>query len=560
MNYVIGSGPAGVAAAVTLVEQGLPVTMLDAGGELEPGIQSTMSSMARRPPEAWTAAERDSLKGPLRYNTEGAPLKLAYGSDYVFRDVDALQPVVTQGVDAYRSLCAGGLSAMWGAAVLPYSDTDLEGWPLHAADLRQYYVAALQMTGLAAEQDALSALYPLHIAPTARFNLSAQARFMLERMNTHAAALERQHIHFGRARLAISKPVDPTQAIDSCVHCGMCLYGCPYGLIYSAQTTLQKLTASAAHFRYVPRFVVRRLTERPGCVTIDAVSRDSQAPRQFEAARVYLAAGPLASTAILLASLEAYSRPVLLQQSDHFLLPLVLRGFSGRTSAERLHTLSQLFVEVADRSISSRAVHLQVYTYNDFYARMAQQKLGSVYPLLASVVDRFIDRVVLIKGYLHSTDSASIRATLVRPGEATLRLEAQASPSSQRIIRAIRSLLVRNSTRVGAFPIPFGLRPGLPGSSIHIGGGLPMRRRPVDLETDLLGRPAGLARVHVVDSTVFPTLPAVSPTLTIMANAFRITSLSQGSPQESKCSGERQCPGSGSTRGRPTTGTSSGIS
>ena len=34
-------------------------------------------------------------------------------------------------------------------------------------------------------------------------------------------------------------------------------------------------------------------------------------------------------------------------------------------------------------------------------------------------------------------------------------------------------------------------------------------------------------RVHVVDGSVFPTMPAASPTLTIMANARRIAVWSQ---------------------------------
>ena len=49
-----------------------------------------------------------------------------------------------------------------------------------------------------------------------------------------------------------------------------------------------------------------------------------------------------------------------------------------------------------------------------------------------------------------------------------------------------------------------------------------MSSNPGELESDLLGRPAGLKRVHVVDSTVFPTVPAPTITPTIMAMSYRI--------------------------------------
>jgi choline dehydrogenase-like flavoprotein len=70
------------------------------------------------------------------------------------------------------------------------------------------------------------------------------------------------------------------------------------------------------------------------------------------------------------------------------------------------------------------------------------------------------------------------------------------------------------------------LRPGLqiapPGRGFHSGGTFPMRSTPGGFQSDLLGRPAGLKRVHVVDASVFPSIPATTITLSVMANARRI--------------------------------------
>jgi choline dehydrogenase-like flavoprotein len=51
-----------------------------------------------------------------------------------------------------------------------------------------------------------------------------------------------------------------------------------------------------------------------------------------------------------------------------------------------------------------------------------------------------------------------------------------------------------------------------------------MRQNPGPFETDTLGRPFGWQRLHVVDSTVFPTIPATTITFSVMANAHRIAS------------------------------------
>jgi choline dehydrogenase-like flavoprotein len=66
------------------------------------------------------------------------------------------------------------------------------------------------------------------------------------------------------------------------------------------------------------------------------------------------------------------------------------------------------------------------------------------------------------------------------------------------------------------------LRVGQPGRGFHTGGTFPMRSKPGAFETDVLGRPYGFSKVHLVDSSVFPSLPATTITLSVMANAHRI--------------------------------------
>lgn len=500
--------------------------MVDAGGRLETELQTVVDRLGTRRPEAWDSEDVRRLKGDrLRYNSEGAPLKLTFGSDYPYRDVDALQPVVATGVDAYRALAAGGLSALWGASILPFSDDDLTQWPFTARTLQPYYASALELTGLTGGEDALSAVYPLH-APATALEMSAQAQFISQRAVAHAATLEHEGVYVGRARLAVRQP---GRSGWSCTYCGMCLYGCPYGLIYSAADTLSTRLLPSGRFRYLDGTVVRRLTERGDRVIVEGVVRSTGERWALDAARVFLAAGALESTAILLRSLPGGARPVVLRQSDHFLLPLLLRGFRGQVAGERLHTLSQLFIELLDREVSAHGVHLQIYTYSDFYTRMAREKLGPLYPSLAALVERLLSKVVILKGYLHSDDSAGIRAQLAPDGD-VLRLEAVASPRAKGAVAAVVAKLRRHRKHLGATPVGLALRIGPVGSGVHVGGSFPMRESPGGLESDLLGRPSGFTRVHAVDATCFPTMPAASPTLTIMANASRIASLAAAEP------------------------------
>jgi len=51
-----------------------------------------------------------------------------------------------------------------------------------------------------------------------------------------------------------------------------------------------------------------------------------------------------------------------------------------------------------------------------------------------------------------------------------------------------------------------------------------MRESPIKGECDTLGRPKGLKRTHIVDASIFPTIPAPTITFSVMANAHRIAS------------------------------------
>ena len=52
-----------------------------------------------------------------------------------------------------------------------------------------------------------------------------------------------------------------------------------------------------------------------------------------------------------------------------------------------------------------------------------------------------------------------------------------------------------------------------------------MAERPAAGQSDLLGRPQGAGRVHIVDASVLPAIPATTITFGVMANAHRIASL-----------------------------------
>ena len=66
-------------------------------------------------------------------------------------------------------------------------------------------------------------------------------------------------------------------------------------------------------------------------------------------------------------------------------------------------------------------------------------------------------------------------------------------------------------------PITFLNKKAFPGEGVHYGAWLPMGKK-----SDLLGRPNECTNIHVVDSSILPSIPPGPITFTLMANAIRI--------------------------------------
>lgn len=503
-DIVIGSGPAGVAAASALLERGREVELLDGGRILEEEAVRRRDALGGRPPESWTRAERAAYQAPQLHSPPGHVRR--FGSDFAMHAPE-LTFAAAEGVALRSSRAAGGLSNLWGAAVLPYSQSDLDGWPITAGELAPHYRAVARIMPLAAAPDALTPLFPAAPAEGAGPPvLSAQARALLRRLEAAGPALARRGIHVGAARQAVG---------PDCRSCGMCLHGCPYAQIYSASHTLARLRQDP-RFGYRPGAVVSRLVEQA-----DGVELVLEGGGCLAGDRVFLGAGVLETARIMLASTGRGGR-LTLRDSRFGFLPMVPLWTAGPLpDPPSAPTLVQVFIEIDDPALSPHLVHVQVYGWNEFYLPELEKRFARAAPVPGArrLLDLVSRRLFVAQIFLHSDHSDRISLALSADGRLVARPEADADGPG--VLRAASARLAAAMRRVRVVTAPALLRPAPPGSSFHAGGTFPMGVSP-DSAADPLGRPAGFRRVHLIDASVFPTIPATTITFSVMANAHRI--------------------------------------
>lgn len=516
-NIVVGSGPVGVCVASALMDAGQQVILIDVGRGCEEDRLSLARQLRGQPPEAWSPAAVAELRGSAAWDP--ALPKRIFGSDFPYA-LDELPAAAQRGTRCLVSFARGGLSNVWGASVLPSHPRDIEDWPLQYDELRPHFEAVTQLLRVAAASDDLEGLLPLYGAAEPPPPISMQATAVLTRLESHRADLRRQGIWFGGSRLALR--TRDTNSGPGCLSCGLCLSGCPYGAIWNAADSLDELCARGLDYR--PGLIATHLESGSEVAAVSVREVSGGRSATLRARRIFVACGPLSSARLVADSLGLYATPLPVRYQPYMLIPLLGFKAARNVERERLHTLAQLYLEFDDAALSSHLVHLQLYTFNDVMAARVRQLLPRA--LVDSALRHsLLGRLMAIQAYLHSAEGGELQLECHADpvaGRARLALTAGSQDGARQVFRRLTSRLFRLSARLGAVPLAPMAHLGEPGEGNHVGGTFPMRRNPRRLETDRLGQLGELARIHLVDASVLPSLAATTFTYTVMANAHRI--------------------------------------
>jgi choline dehydrogenase-like flavoprotein len=518
---IVGTGPAALAASLALRRQNIPFEVLDVSFDLEPARQTATEELSRLSPDEWPDEHAKSLfPAPSTSARGGVEKRYIFGSGFPYARHRHLTIQATDcTVDLSHGL--GGFGNVWGAAILPYNKNEISDWPISFDSLAQSYRNVADFAPTSGEQDELESAFPLYDAAKTSLRQTEQTRMLMAALSRRRANLQRDGVNFGRARVA----VDSSGGETTCRYCGYCLDGCVYGSIFSPRLHWRRLEAEGVKIhrgQYVLQF-----REGDQAVTVDTIDVNSGNSRQWTTSRLFLGAGTLGTTRLTARSLGVIDTPIRILDSQYFFFPLL--SYKAAADITQRFTLAEAFVEVLNPRVSSRYVHFQLYGLNRIFRQTLRGMVPS--PLrgmnLTSPIER---RFYLVQGFLHSGDSGYLEMTLRNPAPDadTIHMKGVLNPAAKDVARRAQALLRRHLAAFGLIP-PAYLAMVPPGRSFHAGGSFPMGAAHPTFSSDTLGRPAGLQRVHIVDASAFPSIPATTITLTAMANADRIVNASVSS-------------------------------
>jgi ferredoxin len=522
-TLIIGSGAAAAGAALALSRrENLKITVIDIGLQLETDRERLIEALVSSPSDEWDEQAIELMsRQPVASRNPGVPEKRLFGSDYPFRNVGQLAGL-TAANGANTSLISpayGGFSNVWGAQVMPFTTAAFESWPVNAATMRRHYEAILRQIPFAGEEDDLTARFPLMRPPAPLPLMSPRTLKILKAYEKHKSKLNNRGITIGKARLAFDA--------GKCIRCGMCMTGCPYGLIYSAAQTFDALRRAS------------RVTFYGGLLALKIIEEDNQGiviareiatgrTRRFEADRIYVACGAMGTTRLVANSLGLFDADLPMLESRQFVLPLLSLRATEDPRGKRDFTLNQFNVIIAPGGGPIDLSTLHFYTFNPAF-------IDGLPPVLRTLPAEWpqvqlLRRLTVALGYLPSWNSSRLRIHIGsrrnHPELPDFQISGESPPAGQsQMLRAVLLRLAQSARMLDLYPLIPMLRISAAGKSYHWGGSFPHTAdRPVIVSSDRLGRVGPWERTHLVDASVFPTVPAMTFGLTVMANAHRIAS------------------------------------
>lgn len=507
---VVGSGPAGIHAALRCIEDGASVTILD-GGIQPPALLADPPDEnfedLRRSPDQWRWFLGENLDNiPIGGLAGGHGGGMAGGNRSYVTAATAERLPLRGSAFVLQSLAEGGLAAAWGGICSYLTPTEHRAMGLPDAEMAQHYRAIAERIGIADREGRPGTLPPLA--------LDHHGSRILERTRRRADILQRRGIRVEQPPAAIlTRDFGDRRALR---YRDMEYYADPGRSVYRPQWTLEHLKRHP-RVRYVPEQIVEIATEDGDGVTVRARTFTGTCT-QWRARRLLLAAGAVNTARILLRSRGLTDIPVPVLVKPHCYVPCLHLAMLGEPGPKARAAICQLAVTDTECHAGLDAGCAQLYSYRSLL--LFRMLSGAPAPLPEALAALSLLAPALVIADIRFPVFPTAGSTMRLSGDS---LHVDVVRTAEELTRHHRSL-----RRLRAALRTIGLLPlqtiGAPeGSASHYAGTVPIADQPgvLPLSCNRRGLLHGSQSIFIADAAAFAALPAKPTTFAIMANARR---------------------------------------
>lgn len=554
---VIGSGPAGGITAWALAEAGWEVTVLERGRNLRPGFGKVPSS------ELGTLYGSDEIKGARAFGFPDPALEPMTGRTQ--SEAEAGEARTAQGQVVNMGAAVGGTSMHYNAKfprfwrqdftqltdLGPVEGAQMADWPISYDELAPYYDEVEYGMGVQGDIEKMPD-FVLQQSPRSR-------QFVMPPNPTGYAA---QLLAEGARRVGYS-PFPYPAAVNSvefdgrprCNSCRLCSgFGCPINARGDALVSYLNPAVLSGRVRVIERALAYRIETNPAGSRATAVHYydDDGKSHSLSAEKILIAGSPIQTARLLLLSANSAHPNGLGNRSDQVGRNLMFHNFilGGAAFDRDVQSMRAQSTTLEIDDLVGPFTGPEVQALGVPYLKGAIVQLGSGLPLLVEsyTYGGFVGYGADHKNLMRLSPMRLRIAGVQFVGEdlpqANNRVDLDPDVKdwhglpSPRVTYAphqhekagsaffgprIEAMLQATPGTVGSAILPNPLMSDAAPSTFHQAGTARMGDDPETSVCDRNGRLHDVDNVHVMDGSSFPTFPGFNPTVTVLANALRIS-------------------------------------
>ncbi len=556
---VIGSGPAGSITAWALAQAGWSVIVLERGRNLRPGFGEVDSA------ELGTLYGSDEVKGSRAFGFPDPALEPMSGRTQ--SEAAAGQERSAQGMVVNMGAAVGGTSLHYNAKfprfwrqdftqlsdLGPVEGAQMADWPISYEELAPFYDEVEYHIGV---QGDITQMPDFVLAQSPR-----SRQFVMPPNPTGYAA---QLLAEGARNLGFS-PFPYPAAVNStafdgrprCNSCGLCSgFGCPINARGDALVSYLNPAVQSGNVQVIPRALAYRIETNAAGSRASAVHYydDQHVSHSLSADLILLAGSPIQTARLLLLSTSAAHPNGLGNRSDQVGRNMMFHNFilGGALFERDVQSLRAQSTTLEFDDLVGPYTGPEIQALGVPYLKGALVQLGSGLPLLTeayayagfseqswglphkelmrlSPMRQRVAGLQFVGEDLPQADNRIDLDPVLKDWHGLPAPRVTYAPHQHEIAGSayfgpqLEALCLATPGAVAAAVLPNPVLSEAAPSTFHQAGTTRMGLDPDTTVCDRWGRLHELDNVHVMDGSTFPTFPGFNPTLTILANALRIS-------------------------------------
>jgi hypothetical protein len=498
---IIGSGLASYASCIVLEKKKIIPDVYDVGEDIPKEIENFKLRLKKKFGN-WSRLNIQMLNNFSKTEKNKFPRKKLFGSDFIYNYYDKSD---LRNNPSFSN-AFGGFSNVWSASALFPNVNDLKNWPKKALPKLSIYKKYFMHLPYTSENDNLEKYFPNLKKNFDKIQYDEKIVNLKKKLND----INDNNFITGSPRIFIE-----TKKKDlKCKFCGYCMTGCVFDSIFNSKIGFKELINNKK-INYFKNHEVVELKKIKNKVRI--YFKESNKFVDYD--KVFVGAGALSTTRIILNSLKKIKK-VSLNHAALFVIPLIsLKSFFFKWP--KMNTLSKIFIELRNNKKDNWS-HFQLNQPSEIVMNKMRYFQFNFFPF--NIFYRFIfKRLFTLTGTLHSNLSGKYVVSLSKKNH-KLNIKYIKNTLLKKNIKKIYSLLSKKLLQVKFFSSSYLINFGSKADNYYLGGSFPMREKVIkNIHTNILGEFKNLKSVHLIDSSIFPSIPATTLGLLIMLNSARIT-------------------------------------